>query len=209
MIEAVGLPAPQITRKTGAEPFRCGDILLNRTLLDFWRWSSSDLVSNTLRGVLAEYIVACALDIPYNQRVEWDAFDLKTQNGLNIEVKSAAYLQSWQQKALSQITFGIQPTCAWEAATNDYTGELRRQAHLYVFCLLHHQDKASLDPLDMNQWTFFLLASSALDEKLPAQKTIRLASLLKMNPFQHTYQELAQAITEGKWRNDTDTQPGN
>ncbi len=78
--------------KTGSEPFRNGDVLLSQTLLGFWRWAASDLVSNTLRGILAEYIVACALDLPQEVRVEWDAFDLKTAQGLKIEVKSAAYL---------------------------------------------------------------------------------------------------------------------
>jgi len=51
-----------------------------------------------------------------------------------------------------------------------------------------------VDPLDMDQWTFFLLPSSVLDEKFPTQKSIRLASLLKMNPLQATYQELADKI---------------
>lgn len=195
MTEVQGFPPLQIIRKTGTEPFRDGGVLLKRTLLDFWRWSASDLVGNAMRGVLAEYIVACALDLPQAVRVEWDAFDLKMADGLTIEVKSAAYLQSWQQKALSQITFGIQPTRAWEAATNDHTGELKRQADIYVFCLLHHQDKVTVDPLDMDQWTFFLLPTSVLDEKFPVQKTIGLASLLKMNPRQATYKELADMIT--------------
>jgi len=134
------------------------------------------------------------LGLPDGTRVEWDSFDLKTPQGLTLEVKSAAYLQSWQQKALSQITFGIQPTRAWEAATNDHTGELKRQADIYVFCLLHHQDKVTVDPLDMDQWTFFLLPTSVLDEKFPVQKSIRLASLLKMNPAQATYRKLADKI---------------
>ena len=194
MSDADGLPPLQVLRKTGAEPFHCGGLTLNRTLLDFWRWSASDLVGNALRGVLAEYIVACALGLPDTDRVEWDAFDLRTPQGLTLEVKSAAYLQSWHQKAVSEITFGIQPTRAWEAATNDYTGGLRRQADVYVFCLLHHQDKATVDPLDMDQWTFFLLPTSVLDEKLPVQKSIRLASLLKMNPLHVTYNELADKI---------------
>lgn len=184
----------QVIRKTGDEPFRDGGFLLNRTLLDFWRWSASDLVGNALRGVLAEYIVACALDLPQAVRVEWDSFDLKTPAGVSIEVKSAAYLQSWDQKALSKITFGIQPTRAWEAATNDYTGHLKRQADVYVFCLLHHQDKATVDPLDMNQWTFYILPASVLDEKFPVQKSIRLASLLRINPLHVTYNELAEKI---------------
>ena len=194
MTEADSLPSLQAPRKTGAEPFRCGGLPLNQTLLDFWRWSASDLVGNVLRGVLAEYIVACALSLPDSARVEWNAFDLKTPQGLTLEVKSAAYLQSWQQKALSQITFGIQPTRAWQAATNDHTGGPRRQADMYVFCLLHHQDKATVDPLDMDQWTFFLLRSSVLDEKFPTQKSIRLVSLLKLSPLHVTYHELADKI---------------
>lgn len=189
---------PQSRLPTGAEPLKCGDILLERTLLDFWRWSSSDLVGNTLRGILAEYIVACALGVTDTGRVEWDAFDLRMPSGTTLEIKSAAYLQSWQQKAPSKIKFGIAPTRALDEATNSYAEKRKRQADIYVFCLLHHQDKATLDPLDMNQWAFYPLAAAALDAKMPVQKSITLASLLKMNPVQCAYEELAQAIAEMK-----------
>ena len=199
----------QVTPKTGAEPLRCGDVLLAQTVLDFWRWSSSDLVGNALRGIFAEYLVASALGLAKTCRVEWDAFDLSTPNGLRIEVKSAAYLQSWQQKALSQIRFGIAPTRAFDTATNSYTSFSARQADVYVFCLLHHQDKATVNPLDMSQWTFYLLPASTLEARHPFQKTISLASLLKTNPVRCAYEELASAITEWKRQNDTDTQPGN
>ena len=185
---------PQGRPRNGAEPLRCGEVLLGQTLLDFWRWSSSDLVGNTLRGILAEYIVACALGVTDAGRVEWDAFDLKMPNGTTLEIKSAAYLQSWQQKTPSKIKFGIAPTRAWSEATSSPADELRRQADVYVFCLLHHQDKATVDPLDMSQWTFYLLPSAALDAKMPTQKSMTLASLLKMNPVRCAYQELAQAI---------------
>ena len=191
--------------RDGSELFQNGGVPLNRTLLDFWRWSSSDLVGNTLRGILAEYIVACALGITDTRRVEWDAFDLKMPNGTTLEIKSAAYLQSWQQKAPSQIKFGIAPTRAWDEAASKHTDERKRQANLYVFCLLHHQDKATVEPLDMSQWMFYLLASATLDAKMPMQKSITLASLLKMNPAQCAYQQLAEAITERNWQDDTDT----
>lgn len=185
---------PQNRPRTGAEPLRCGEVLLGKTLLNFWRWSSSDLVGNTLRGILAEYIVACALGITDTKRVEWDAFDLRMPNGTTLEIKSAAYLQSWQQKAPSKIKFGIAPTRAWDEAASKHADERKRQADLYVFCLLHHQDKPTVDPLDMNQWTFYLLTSAVLDAEMPMQKSMTLASLLKMNPVQCAYQELAQAI---------------
>ena len=180
--------------KTGGEPFHSGGVPLDRTLLDFWRWSSADLTSNTMRCIFAEYFVTCALDSPQDARVEWDAFDLVTPDGLKLEIKSAAYLQSWDQKKLSQIRFGIPPTRAFEAATNDHTGSLRRQADTYVFCLLHHQDKATVDPLDMAQWTFYLLRASVLDQRFPLQKSIGLASLLKLHPLQSAYEGLAHAV---------------
>jgi hypothetical protein len=66
------------------------------TLLDFWQWAYSDLLSNTNRGRLAEFIVARALSLGLTDvRIEWDAVDLVTPTGVKVEVKSAAYLQSW------------------------------------------------------------------------------------------------------------------
>ncbi len=185
---------PLVVPKTGAEPFHNGTFLLKRTLRDFWRWSASDLVGNALRGILAEYIVATALDLPQAGRVEWEAFDLVTPGGLTLEVKSAAYVQAWVQKALSKIKFGIAPTRAFEAVTNDRTGPLKRQADVYVFCLLHHQDRATVDPLDMAHWTFYVLPTAASEQQCPTQKSIVLASLLRMKPCHCAYEELAKAI---------------
>ena len=88
-------PQLKAGRKTGEEKFRVGGTEFGTSLLDFWRWSASDLVSNATRGVLAEYIVATALGLADGVRREWDAFDLLTKDGVRVEVKSAAYLQSW------------------------------------------------------------------------------------------------------------------
>jgi hypothetical protein len=51
----------QVQRKSGGERFRANGTDIGPDLLDFWRWSASDLVNNTMRGVLAEYLVARAL----------------------------------------------------------------------------------------------------------------------------------------------------
>jgi hypothetical protein len=82
-------------RKCGTERFRNGTTLLDFNLLDFWQWSSSDLVSNALRGRVAEFLVAQALGVSDGIRNEWDSYDLRSPSGLRIEVKSAAYLQTW------------------------------------------------------------------------------------------------------------------
>lgn len=67
---------PLRIRKTGSELFTDGPQELAAGVLSFWQWSASDLVSNTMRGVLAEYIVALALGIEQGMRREWDAYDL-------------------------------------------------------------------------------------------------------------------------------------
>lgn len=147
-----------------------------------------------MRGQLAEYLVAYALGVAGGTRVEWDSYDLRTISGIKVEVKSSAYLQSWHQTKPSVISFGIRPTYALEADTNVYSTELKRQADVYVFALLAHQDKATLDPLNVAQWTFYILAAGTLDVQLPAQKTIRLTTLLQLGAKQARFSELQAAI---------------
>jgi hypothetical protein len=84
--------------KTEDELFTQAGQSLEADLLTFWRWSVSDLVSNATCSRLAEFIVALAMDITLNEpRDEWGAYDMQTRDGIKIEVKSAAYLQSWTQ----------------------------------------------------------------------------------------------------------------
>jgi len=184
-------PKMDIERKTGNEPF----LGTNFKLMDFWRWAASDLVSNAMRGVLAEYIVATALGLDTGMRTEWDAFDLLTKDGKRIEVKSAAYIQSWGHKELSKIIFGIRPTKGWDAITNTVSVDLKRQADIYVFCLLSHQRQNTINPLDLDQWDFYVLGSRILNEAYPVQKTIGLSGLQKLNPVHVKYSGIAQAVS--------------
>jgi hypothetical protein len=56
----MSLDALTPTLLTGGEPFTSAasisgsGIPAHQTVLDFWRWSASDLLSNTTRGILAE-----------------------------------------------------------------------------------------------------------------------------------------------------------
>ncbi len=78
---------------------------------EFLAWAYDDLLTNTTRGVLAEYIVAKALGICDTKRVEWDKYDLVIGD-IGVEVKSAAYVQTWKQTRLSEIAFNIRPAKA-------------------------------------------------------------------------------------------------
>ena len=96
--------------KAGKEAFRVRAEYVDFTIFNFWRWAYSDLLDNAARGVLAEFLVANALKQTNNEpRHEWVATDVCLENGLEVEVKSAAYAQTWAQEAPSKISFDIAP----------------------------------------------------------------------------------------------------
>lgn len=178
--------------KTGFEPFRYKGEELDIEVLSFWRWAHSDLLGNALRGILAEFIVAKAIGAETEMREEWDAFDLVSPSGAKVEVKSAAYLQSWEQKQLSKIQFTIKPTRAWEGAHG--RGEARRQADKYVFCLLDHKHRETVDPTNLDQWLFYVLDTKTLDEELGPQKSLSLSGLQAICERGLNFAELNNAI---------------
>ena len=188
------LEAIKVDPKNGRESFSFENQNLDFKLTDFWSWSQSDLLNNTLRGVLAEYIVRQDLGIKKSTRTEWDAYDLETESGIKIEIKSSAYLQSWKQNNLSQISFDIARTKGWNAETNEYSKETKRQSDFYVFCLLHHKDKKTVDPTKLDQWTFYVLSTKRLDKEKKQQKRIGLSPLLKLNPTECCFGEIRNVI---------------
>ena len=147
------LPQIDIKVKSGQEQLTSNGSTIGIKLIDFWKWSVSDLVSNATRGRFAEFIVASALGINMeNVRDEWSAYDLISPEGIKIEVKSAAYIQSWAQKDLSKISFSIKAARYWDRSTNIQDPTPSRPSDFYVFCLLKHQDQPTLDPMNLDQW---------------------------------------------------------
>jgi hypothetical protein len=168
--------------KTGNEPLIFDGKPVGFKLSEFWQWSVSDLVSNVTRGRLAEFIVATSLRVDLSIiRDEWQAFDLLTPDGLKVEVKSAAFVQSWNQKRLSSISFSTRATRYWDSKTNVQAKVPKRQADVYVFCLLKHTDKATIDPLELNQWEFHVLSTRELDSYKRSQHSITLKSLRRLS----------------------------
>lgn len=99
---------------------------LGYNILHFWRWAMSDILSNATRGLFAEFIVGTSIGFDFSSvRNEWDEYDLTMEDGaIKIEVKSAAYIQSWHQEKPSNIVFSTKS----------------RKSDIYVFCLLNHID---------------------------------------------------------------------
>jgi hypothetical protein len=185
----------KVSPKRGDDIFHWDGASLGYCLQDFWTWSVSDLVSNATRGRLAEFIVARALGISTESvRDEWASFDLRTPVGIKVEVKSAAYIQSWHQRRLSSITFVTPKTRAWDPDASKQSDDARRQADVYVFALLAHTDKTTIDPLNLTQWRFYVLPTAILDSRTRSQHSITLRSLEKLCKGAVSYADLPEAV---------------
>jgi len=167
-----------VIRKVGAEAFHSSGKPLGFDLKSFWQWSRSDLLDNTTRGIIAEYLVDRALGMGEDDvRDIWNPCDIETSSGIRIQVKSAAYIQSWHQNKLSYITFNVQSRRGWDSNTNVLSKTVQRHSDVYVFALLAHKIKSTIDPLNVDQWQFFVLPTEVLNKRKRSQYSITLKSL--------------------------------
>ena len=174
---------------------------LGFSILDFWAWNGSDLLNNTLRGALAEFIVAKALGIQINTaREDWTEYDLTYPYegcAIPIEVKSSAYLQAWPQNKPSNINFNIAPSRAW--ANQRYAEPYERHAAIYIFCLYTLRDmskKSAVNVLRLDQWLFMVLETERINMALALQRSVSYASLLSLSPICCPYSRIKDSVSE-------------
>src|SRR6266852_2506645 len=159
-------------RKIGSSESIIG--LDGETVGDFWAWAYSDLLSNTIRPLFAEYLVGRCLDAVDRPRVEWDHVDF-IYEGKKIEVKSAGYIQTWSQNAPSLIIFDISPKeKPWIAESNTF-GPRGRSADCYVLCVHPALDRAACLVNDVNRWDFYVIPAHSITETFREQKKVRLS----------------------------------
>lgn len=114
------------------------------------------------------------------------------RDGIKIEVKSAAYLQSWKQKKLSPISFTCNKTKPDTSVEQD--GSFLRRADLYVFALLKHQDKSTLNPLDLSKWEFWVVPTIVLNERIGDRKRVNIGTLKRMGIIPVSFPDLKETI---------------
>lgn len=154
------------------------------------------LITNINRGLIAEAIVDLAIEPSWHWvSSDYSGWDFEHPNGLRLEVKQSALLQSWNDNgSLSKASFDIAPrTGRYEGQT--WIDEIGRAAQIYVFA--HHTIATeNADHRDPKQWEFYVIAAS----ELPNQKTISLnplKSLCKAVRFEKLFarvSEVAQTI---------------
>lgn len=182
-------------KKTGSEPFHVSGSLLPFTVQDFWATAFSGLVTNMTRGILAEYLVCKALGLADQVMNDYDSYDAITPEGKRIEVKSSGYIQRWSQKAPSKITFSIGKKFAYDYEAQVFEKDPRRHSNIYVFACHHHMDKGTVDPLDLSQWTFYVVPTVRINEKFPEAKSVSLAAIVNsLSPLKTDFAGLPLAI---------------
>ena len=155
--------------------------VLGVTVGDFWAWTYSDILNNTDRAVFAEFVVGVALGVTNVPRVEWDAVDLRYRDK-TIEVKSAAYIQSWHkdQDPTSHISFDLKERLSWDAASNTYEVEPKRAADCYVFCVYTETVRSRANVLAVDQWEFYVVSTEHINLQLGSQKSAALSTIQKL-----------------------------
>ena len=199
------LVPPVSAQLSGDEEFQG---MTGATVRDFWQFALGDLRMNNARGYLAEFIVGKALGIENLKRVEWDSYDLLFGD-ITIEIKSSAYLQSWEQKKVSTLQFsGLQGTRYHPRAPGNGEDPLgkRFNAMVYVFCAHTQTEHESYDQLDIAQWEFFVVSRSDLAETGLRSLGISRARGLANGPT--AWADLGSAISAAaigqKWDDDID-----
>ncbi|MFE5857816.1 hypothetical protein ACFQ61_31955 [Streptomyces sp. NPDC056500] len=169
------------------------------TVLDFWRYALPDLRTNTTRGLLAEFLVHRALGARM-RNVEWESFDVLTDDGLRVEVKASAYVQAWDQRGPSAIRFTR--LRAHTTPRADDTAPTYN-ADVYVFALHTAPDHASYDPLDVSQWSFYVLSHPQVETL--AQDSLGLATLSRIAGTPIPFEALATRVRSVDPRRAADT----
>jgi hypothetical protein len=146
---------------------------------EFWSWAYSDILSNRNRSIFAEFVVGHALGIVETSRTEWDYVDHR-YNGKTIEVKSAAYVQSWSQEKPSTISFDIAKKTPWDAETNTYGTEPARSADCYIFCLYAETDATKANVLNLDDWKFYVLSTRMINGEFKDQKRVALSRIVRL-----------------------------
>jgi hypothetical protein len=172
---------------TGEERF----VGCDARVLDFWSYAMSDLRMNNVRGYLAEFLVAKAVGATA-LRVEWDAYDVLSPDGLKIEVKSAAYLQAWDQRRPSRISFSGLRGRTWTPQEGE-SAEATYNADIYVFALHTAEDHETYSALNLSQWTFWVLTRAVIAARGLA--SISLQTLRALAGDSVSFEDLASAIS--------------
>lgn len=186
----------------GNEPFTFEQKQIQPTVKDFWAWAMSRLIADGPRGDLAEFIVNTALGMDTTiPKKGWGECDI-VYNGIRIEIKCSSVLQAWDRDQPSKPVFSISKTYSCDIGHDGdryvYVGhddsEPQRRSEIYVFCLFANEDRATANPMSLDQWQFYIVPTKLINEVYPNRRTLTLPGMNKLGAIPHNYSEIKSQI---------------
>ena len=135
------------------------------------------IITNVVRGEIAEEIIAMALEPEWEHcGGDYASCDLRHRvSSQGIQVKQAAALQTWgSTKSAARFSI-VHKTGAWDNKAALWIPGRSRNADIFIFGW-HPRTDDETDHRNADQWRFFVVAENAL----PEQKSIGLTALQKL-----------------------------
>lgn len=176
----------------GNEKFVFNNKDLEFGILDFWQYKYSNIFN--LQEVIAEFIVEKALGLKESQNIDyWTLFDLKYR-GYRIEIKETSYYHPWNEngKISKQRIFGISKANSNYESSNT-ENKYERQNDIYVFCLNTGMSREESNPMNLNNWIFYIVPTSIINKECGDNKTISLNRVKKLAK-EVTYEKIKETI---------------
>lgn len=181
------MEANKNTMLTGQEIFSLNGEKMGFNVLDFWRFQYSNL--SDLEGRVGEFLVAMALGKESgdnnNGFTLWDI----DYGGKRIEVKTTTYYKPYRKEGTySNVrVFGISQaypnkdnSAQCYSKEKDHSIKIRNN-DIYVFVINIGKTKEDADPLNLNNWRFYVVATERINDECGSNKTISLQKVQKIS----------------------------
>lgn len=179
---------------TGKEKFIFDGADLHFDYEDFWKFHYSNIYDQ--QDKIAEFIVSRALGICEAQNDQyWTLWDISYRSK-RVEVKETSYYHSFNQEGhvSKQRNFGITMANGSYDPSKSGNTEFCRQNDIYVFCLNTGNTKETSNPLNLNNWEFYIVPTAFINEHCGNNKTISLGRIKSFGFAAKRYDELKKEI---------------
>ena len=166
--------------------------LKSTTIKDYWQWTYSDLLIESNRTTLGLFIIAHALELTKMPRINWGIVDLRYKRK-KVSIDISSRIHGWKQSKSNRILFDITIKKGIHAKNEHSLTFKNREADLYIFGLHKEKELKKADFLNLEQWDFYVVSTSILDEKFPTKNKIGIRLLNSISNPIH-YNEIQNTV---------------
>ena len=180
---------------TGEEKFQQNGKEVDMSMLDLWQFKYSNIFN--MQEIIAEYLVAKALKKEKaDNDAYWTLWDIDYREK-RIEVKETSYYHSYNKpgKISKQRGFGInKANSSYEYETEENRYE--RQNDIYVFCLNLGESAETSNPLNLDNWEFYIVPTDTINKNCGDNKTISLGRIRSMGFKAMGFDQIKKCVDE-------------